>query len=329
MKNVVINHGFDDLFSIKKLIGAGVDIFHFPDREFSFQIKENNQGQLFIYVNGKLVIKNGKAAIPKLARSEKSEDKSQYVYLITSDKSVAVDEIDLFIPLYRSSTLEHSAALMEFLKFYDIPTLEKPEVAAICMQKIKTYDVLKEANLPIPEALTVTQQDKKAGIKEAMAFYIKKSRKIILKSNVYGHTQGIFVPNSPEELVEQIETLLKDRDSILVQERINTGKRASHINVEMCFGEIIASQKFNAKDDYLTSHIGNARDSIGMELTPEQKEICQKVAETLGFNVASLDCVISTDGEFYVLDVNVPPKVLEDDPEQADRIMEQLIEKYL
>lgn len=329
MKNIVIGHGFIKFFSVEKLIDAKVNIFHFPDKEFSFQIKKNNQDQPFIYVNGKLVIKNGKAALPQLVHFENKDQDTQYAYLITSDKSVAVDEIDLFVPLFRAMTLNHSLELMKFIEFYNIPTLETPEAAAICMQKIRIYETLKQANLPVPETITISKENKNTGIKEAMAFYIKKSRKIILKSNIYGDTQSIFVPSSPEELLKQIDILLEKRDHILVQERVNTGKRASHINVEMCCGEIIASQKFNAQDDYLTSHVGNARDSIGMALTPEQKEICRKVSDTIGFNLASLDCIISTDGKFYVLDVNMPPKVLEEDPEQTERIMEKLIDKYL
>lgn len=328
MKNIVVARGLGRRFNLDQLSDAGANLHVFPDAKMRIDIRAID-GQPHIFVKGRPVIKNGMPAIPQLVRSFDTEGNKIYAYLIKPENILAINEVDLYFPNASAKKMKEHLKIISFFKYYGIDTVENYEPFDTCMQKIKTYEALFHNNVSVPPSIILRKEKTEESIKNALNFYIQKNRKVILKSNINALGRGIEIPETPTMLVDQIHTLFDQGHDILVQEKIDIGGTLFHIRVAMSFGEIIAAQKFFTKDGYKTSHTGNSKHVEDVILTPEQIKQCKNACKAIGFHLASLDCLISQENNFYILEVNIIPKIKRKHPEQPERMMNDLIARYL
>lgn len=327
MPNILASRGIERHYPLEDFQDHSIQVYYFGDGQFPFQIKEMDDGRQAIFINKKPVLKNDNPAIPTLGRHVNDDGKKQYVYLTDPDNTLEPGEIDLFIPHYSGSKLAKHLRFARFLEEYNVPILENPETADIAAQKIKTYEVLSEQGISVPPAVPLYAKERESMAKKALDFFIANNRKVLLKSNISKQGLDIFIPTSPTDLIEKMNHLFDRGKDILLQKKINTGDECFHVRVAMCFGEVIVSHKFVAHEGEALSIIANARDIFEISLTSGQEETCRKVASTIGFNLGSIDCLVSSTGEFYVLEVNILPRVGYKQP-QSKFMLEQVIKRY-
>ena len=328
-KNILVSAGFLHNFPARELLNERVKIFVFTDHDHPFDLVKDTSGASLLSYKRKPLLKNGKPAIPYLKRVKAREGDIRPVYLTDEKSLLGVDEIDLFIPFINIKSLDKQIAFLEFIESHQIKTVETSDTFKTCMNKCDTYEKLSNFGLPQPLSVPLFKESAlEKNLQAALKFYVQERGNILLKPATSTIGRGIETNVSIAVLKDKIEENIKQGKHLLLQKKIDIPKPLHHIRVAIAYGKIIAAQKFVCREGCKTSHVGYHTNVIDMSLDQERIDICLNTAQVLGANLCSLDCLVSTDNKFYVLEANIMPVINKFFPEQAGEMVHAIQEKH-
>lgn len=328
-KNILISYGWQKYYPTALLQEAGAQIFYFADAYLPFDIINHDDIGPVIYINDSPILKNGKPAIPYVRGYKDKDGRVKPIYLTEEDKILGLDEIDLFIPYPRTQGYSLNLKILQFIEYYKIPCVESSKGMDLCMSKINTYSALTKAGISMPRSHPLFSAEPETAHQQALEFFESHSGQVILKKSISSVGKDIYLPNTPEELIEGLNIILEQGRDALIQEKIDIPKPLHHLRIAMSYGEVIAAQKFTADSKSPTSHVGRHKGVEDITLTPDQETTCLRAVKALGINLCSIDALISTTGQFYILEFNVMPCINRWFPEQAETMVQKILEKHL
>lgn len=215
--------------------------------------------------------------------------------------------------------------------------------ASIASDKYATYEVLKEAGIPIIEhkmlfnpkfrAGFVSDLNSEAEIKE----YIEnqKNKMVVLKANEGSCGRNVYLCKSYEEFSNNLKTIFEHKESASVCPfyEIDTEYRVICLDGEV---KLIYGKK--AEDGNWKHNLSQGASVIEVndeELKSKLREIALSATKEMGIRFASVDIIKLVSGEFFIIEVNSGVTInkyidfVENGKEIAKKIYGEAIEKML
>lgn len=326
MTKVLVSHRAQRHFPTEILSESCEPLFFF-DGLGDFAYKSLDDGHTYIEFGGTPVLKDGKPALPQSVRIQKSGTIIVPSFIMKEDKLTQISDIGFFFPFVTIDAYDKQISFLQFIESHNIACAESSSAFIACMNKIQTYDIFQQNDIPYPASYPVTSEEMGDNIQQLLAFYQACNGKVILKTSRSRVGLGIEIPKNVSDFIEKVKDFIDNRAEFIIQKLVPIEGRKHHIRVASSYGSIIAAQKFIAQDGYETSHVGQHQNVEEVPLSDKQADICLKAARTLGVNNCSLDCLISKTGEFYILEANILPAVNELFPEQSEIMVRNIMKQ--
>jgi D-alanine-D-alanine ligase len=204
-------------------------------------------------------------------------------------------------------TFGEDGQLQRILEERGIPyTGEGVAESEICIDKIKTKELLVQHGVPTPASETLVD-----GADPTIPV------PLVVKAPCEGSSVGVYIVREASELPNALAEARKLSPVLLVEQYIT----ARELTVGIVGGKALPIIEIKAKKDFynfenkypfLNPNAAGADHTCPAHLTPEETRLVQEVAvkatEALGLKVYSrADVLLSTDGQPYVIEVNTIP----------------------
>jgi len=184
--------------------------------------------------------------------------------------------------------------------------------SALCMNKIKTFEFLKNYNIKTPEFLPIYNKN----------IDLEKIKyPCIVKPNENGSSIGITIVNSFEDLKNAVKKAFSEDTSILIEEyirgiEITCGVLGNSKQTKLMVLPPVQIIPGNNFFDYDAKYFSKQTQEIcpadiPENLTKKVQELSKKIHDVLGCDGLTRSDFILKDNEFYFLEINTIPGLTE------------------
>ena len=263
-------------------------------------------------------LRSGKAVFSAL-RDRGYQNVTLFDLTRDSLKELITHEIDLaFLALHGKGG--EDGCIQGLLELLEIPyTGSSVEASAICMNKIRTKEILRQASLPTPHFLTYRKEDGIDLNQIAREILDVIGLPIVLKSPCEGSSVGVVIVKEQDALVGAIDEIFGYGDLLMAEEFMSGVELTLPIlgNEALTTLPIIEITSENEFYDYeakytqgMCHHIIPAR--ISNDVQKKIAEIGKAAYRALGCSgLSRIDFMINGKGEPMILEVNTLPGMTE------------------
>lgn len=215
-------------------------------------------------------------------------------------EGMEIGGIDAIIPRVGSSVTYQGSAVIQQFEVMDIFSTCQAESLLKARNKLKSLQLLAKAGLGMP--------------KTAFNAYIFDANELIqsvggvpvvIKLLNGTHGIGVILANDHNVAESVIETFIKTKQRVLVQEFIKEASGAD-IRALVVDGEVVAAMKRKARAGEFRSNLHRGGSSIHIKLTSAEEQTALAAVKALGLGVAGVDMLQSDRGPL-ILEVNPSP----------------------
>lgn len=256
---------------------------------------------------------------PKLIKLNESNENiglipGQENNLVKTSNLNSIGNIDVVFPIIHGSTGE-DGILQGFFRLAEIPFVG-PDVlsSAVCMDKDFTKRLLRDANIPISNFITLTKNNR-----NNLSFFDatnKLGNILFVKPANSGSSVGINKVRNEEEFNKALDEAFLFDTKILIEEFIK-GKElecsvmGNEEPIPSVVGEIVPSHDFYSYDAKYIDEKGASTKipaDISTEISNKVRSLSIDVYKTLGCEgMARIDFFLSDENQLYVNEVNTIP----------------------
>lgn len=244
-------HSTNRLYEEAKKRGHNVKVINHT--QCSVKLSNNNRG---VYYNGKNIIKNAKAIIPRIG----------------------------------NTTTECGMAVVQEFEFNNIFSTSSSEGIRLSQNKTQSLQILSKHKIPIPNTIfSVNPEDINNQIN------LLGGAPIIIKLNEGTQGKGVMLADSDQSAKSIIDTMYDLNKRILLQEFIKESK-SEDIRVFVIGKKVITAMKRTGiKNDFRSNiHLGGTGSIV--KLTKEEEKIAIEAAQLLNLQIAGVDLIRSKRG---------------------------------
>ena len=206
------------------------------------------------------------------------------------------------------------------LELLEIPyTGSSVEASAICMNKIRTKEILSQASLPTPKFMTYRKEDIKDWNQVAQELLDTIGLPMVLKSPCEGSSVGVLIVKEKESLIDAIQEIFQYGE-LLLAEQFMAGTEltlpilGNDVLATLPIIEITSENEFYDYEAKYTQgmcrHIIPAR--ISAPLQEKISQIGKAAYRALGCSgLSRIDFMLNDQGEPMILEVNTLPGMTE------------------
>lgn len=207
---------------------------------------------------------------------------------------------DAVIPRIGSSVTGYGAAVIRQFESKKIFTTLSSDALLKSRDKLNCLQIMAEHNIDIPKSLLVNNTYTIPEMLDKLDSY-----PVIVKLINSTHGLGVMKADDPTSAESLIETFLKLRQRVIIQEFIEESNGAD-VRVFIVGDEIVGVMQRQAKEGEFRSNLHRGGTSFVVELNDEEAMVAKKAARILGLAVAGVDMLRSKRGPL-ILEVNASP----------------------
>lgn len=215
-------------------------------------------------------------------------------------RSKSLQDLDGIIPRIGASVTGLGAAVISQFALMGIVSPTSPEALQLARDKLRSFQVMAQNNLPIPKTIMVGPYENLHQMVAQLGGY-----PVVVKMLESTHGEGVELAHNAWELQRTVNDFFHDTDRLLLQEYIAEA-RGADTRVLIVDGQIIASMRRQAKPGEFRSNLHRGATSLPIELKPAEAALVKKVATVLKIQVAGVDILPSAKGPL-VMEVNASP----------------------
>ncbi len=193
------------------------------------------------------------------------------------------------------------------------------ETSAICMNKIRTKELLSNAGLPTPKYISLHASDCADREKIANMLCEKIGIPMVVKSPNEGSSIGVFIVKEREKLVYAIDEVLSKGDFLLAEEFINGKELTLPIlgNEELTVFPAVEITSENEFYDYQAKYTqGMCHHIIPARISPSVQKRLEKIGKEAYrmlscSGLARIDFMLSQEQEPTIIEINTLPGMTE------------------
>ncbi len=212
-----------------------------------------------------------------------------------------LNNVDYFFPRIDGKRVLHG---YNVVKAYDYLGIKHPypaETLRIAHDKFLTTLVLGNAGLPVPRTFALKSG---SGLKKVKA---RLNFPVVVKIISGAGGKGVMFANSEEELAAMVGSMEALNQEIVLQEFIPN--KGEDIRILVLGEEVAAAMKRIAPKSDKRANISGGGKAVSYDPPDEVKEIAIKASETLEARILAVDIIIDTDGNPWIIEVNVNPGI--------------------
>lgn len=208
--------------------------------------------------------------------------------------------IDAVIPRIGASVTLQGAAVIKQFEMMKVFTAARSEALLLSRDKLKCLQNLAEAGLYIPKTVFVNST-------ENLDLLIKSVNgfPVIIKMVESTHGTGVIIAESPNAAKSILETFIKLKERVLLQEFIAESEGADY-RALVVGNKIVGAMKRQAKAGEFRSNLHRGASSKIVYLTKEEEDLALRAVRVMGLHIAGVDLLRSNRGPL-VMEVNASP----------------------
>ena len=211
-----------------------------------------------------------------------------------------VKGIEAIIPRIGSSVTRTGTMVLRHFERQGIYTATQSQSILQCRNKWECYQILASNDIRVPKSLLPAYEGLSGQFIESQ--FGDKSVIKLLEST---HGLGVILSESTNNAVATMEAFQRLKQKSIIQEFIAEAK-GSDVRAFVVNGEVVAAMQRQALNGEFRSNLHRGATASSIELSPEEKNIAQKVCQLLKLNVAGVDILRSNKGPM-ILEVNASP----------------------
>lgn len=263
------NSKFDEQFAMAK--AYGVDVVYLYD----IQIEVDPLNDMRIYVAGAY------------------QEKPDFVYCFF--EGIVEDATDMSYHLY----------VLEQLNMLGVFCFHKAEDLVNTCDKLKCYQLLRKAGIPVPHTIMLTEHTPLDWVSETLGF------PMVVKVENGSKGRGVCLVRDAKELKNISELYCDKGRTLLAQEFIATSK-GRDMRVTLCNNELIfALIRDNSKNSDFRSNVSQGGEALMVRPPKEAMDMAVKAAQALGLCYCGVDLLYGPEG-FIVGEINSMPGILDE-----------------
>lgn len=208
--------------------------------------------------------------------------------------------IDAVIPRIGASVTLQGAAVIKQFEMMNVFTLAHSEALLLSRDKLKCLQNLSKANIAIPKTVFVNSTDNLEQLIRAV-----QGLPLIIKMVESTHGTGVIIAESANAAKSTIETFIKLKERIILQEYIAESKGADY-RALVVGNKVVGAMKRQAKAGEFRSNLHRGASSEIIHLTKEEEDLALKAVQVMGLHIAGVDILRSKRGPL-IMEVNASP----------------------
>lgn len=208
--------------------------------------------------------------------------------------------IDAVIPRIGASVTLQGAALIKQFEMMGVFTAAHSEALLLSRDKLKCLQNLANAGIHIPKTVFVNSSDNLDQLIKAV-----KGVPLIIKMVESTHGTGVIIAESANAAKSTIETFIKLKERVLLQEFIAESDGADY-RALVVGNRVVGAMKRQAKEGEFRSNLHRGASSQIITLTKSEEELALKAVKIMGLNIAGVDILRSKRGPL-IMEVNASP----------------------
>ena len=211
-----------------------------------------------------------------------------------------IEHVDAVIPRIGAAITYQGKIIIRQFEMMGVFSTLRSEALVVSRDKLQSLQLLASVNLDVPKTVFANNHQSPATVINYLG-----GVPVIIK--LIEGTQGLGVvlaetQNAAESMLDAFKGL---QTPVMLQEYIKESK-GSDIRVFIVDGKVVGAIRRQCKEGEFRSNLhrgGSARIAV---LTPEEKEVAIKAADTLGLKIAGVDMLRSERGPL-ILEINSSP----------------------
>lgn len=206
-------------------------------------------------------------------------------------------------PTFGGGDLDYHITTIKQFELAGVPVINPHGPVTRAKNKIRTMQVLKRKNIPMPKSYVVRSAEYIEDVMDDIG-----SHPVILKSAIGSKGVGVSIIESKRGLRSIVDMLVEDENSapIILQEYVKES-RGRDLRVFIVGNKIVAAmERIARKRGEFRSNFSLGGKVKVAELSSKEKRIAIAAAKALGLDIAGVDLIRSKDGP-KVLEVNSNP----------------------
>ncbi|HEC42679.1 MAG TPA: RimK family alpha-L-glutamate ligase [Bacteroides sp.] len=221
------------------------------------------------------------------------------IYLTKEDTITRVNmkDVDAIIPRigqhvnYSSFIVDH---LSNNLGIYSTQSAEGILNAA---NKLRTLQICSDAGIPTPRTIGINVNSPLTSLIEKIGGF-----PIVIKLLHGSGGEGVALLRDKSSAISTIQSLMKARTGILLQEYINSGGKDYRVIV--MGNKVVVSYQRSAPRGEIRTSLQIGGQGTPVNLSEEDLSICIRAAKATGLSIAGVDLIKDHSGKPYVIEVN-------------------------
>jgi ribosomal protein S6--L-glutamate ligase len=209
-------------------------------------------------------------------------------------------QLDAIIPRIGTSVTETGIAVINHFELMGVVSPTSAQALKTARDKLRSLQILTQHKIPVPRTIMI-------GANESLHQMAVKlgGFPLIVKLLEGTHGEGVELAKNFWDLQDIVKYHLRFQDRLLLQEFIREA-RGADTRVLVVAGKVVASMRRQAKPGEFRSNLHLGGSSNAITITPQEKELVEKVVAIMEIEIAGVDLLPSHKGPL-VMEVNASP----------------------
>ena len=207
---------------------------------------------------------------------------------------------DAIIPRIGASVTLQGAAVISHFEAMGAFTVARNEALMQSRDKLRCLQKLARCGIEVPRTLAVVPGQELHPLLPHIG-----GLPVVIKLLESTHGMGVILAENFRTASSIIEAFQRKGERLLIQEFIKEAQGAD-IRVLVVAGQVVAAMERQAQAGEFRSNLHLGASASAIELSPQEIELAQKVAQIMGLDVAGVDFLRSRRGPL-VMEVNASP----------------------
>ena len=163
--------------------------------------------------------------------------------------------------------------------------------------KLRTLQICSDAGLPTPRTIGLNMNSPIASLIEKLGGF-----PVVIKLLHGSVGQGVALLKDKVSAISTIQSLIKARTNILLQQYINSGGKDYRVIV--LGSQVVASYLRNAPRGEFRANLQIGGQGSPVKLSDQDKSLCIRAAQAIGLKIAGVDIIKDQSGNTFLIEVN-------------------------
>ena len=210
---------------------------------------------------------------------------------------VNVKDIDALIPRIGQHVQYCSFIVDHLSNNLGIFSVQSSEGILNAANKLRTLQICSDAGLPTPRTIGLNMNSPITLLIEKLGGF-----PVVIKLLHGSGGQGVALLKDKASAVSTIQSLIKARTNILLQQYINSGGKDYRVIV--MGNQVVASYQRSAPRGEFRANLQVGGQGSPVKLSDQDKSICIRAAQAIGLKIAGVDIIKDQSGNTFLIEVN-------------------------